>query len=110
MTLYIANAFAIGMLPDGLSITVKTLSSAEDAREEICSGHAVRSIVGHVDTAAVFSEQLKIPVSYNRESVTLEDGDLMLVGQLAGGRLPEGVTTLPEGFQIIWRLVRAEKN
>lgn len=50
------------------------------------------SAVGHADTARVLG------VEMNRISVTLKKGDVAYVAQLQGGRLPEGSTTLPEGF------------
>jgi hypothetical protein len=50
------------------------------------------SAVGHADTAAVLGVQC------NRVNVALEKGDTCFVAQLVGGRLPEGSTTLPEGF------------
>lgn len=50
------------------------------------------SAIGHADTAAV----LGYPV--NRVNVHLAKGDTAYVAQLQGGRLPEGCTTLPEGF------------
>lgn len=50
------------------------------------------SAIGHQDTANV----LGVPM--NRISVTLKKGDTAFVAQLQGGRLPEGSTTLPEGF------------
>lgn len=52
----------------------------------------VVSAVGHPDTAAVLG------VPCNRMNVRLEKGDTLFVAQLTGGRLPEGCTTLPEGF------------
>ena len=52
----------------------------------------VVSAVGHPDTAAVLG------VPCNRMNVRLEKGDTLYVAQLTGGRLPEGCTTLPEGF------------
>jgi len=41
---------------------------------------------------------LGFPVSLNRVNVTLDENTEMYVAQLVGGRLPEGATTLPEGF------------
>lgn len=52
----------------------------------------LESAVGHADTAAV----LGLPC--NRVNVRLKKGDTVFVAQLQGGRLPEGSTTLPEGF------------
>lgn len=50
------------------------------------------SAIGHQDTANV----LGVPM--NRINVHLSKGDVAYVAQLQGGRLPEGSTTLPEGF------------
>lgn len=50
------------------------------------------SAIGHPDTAKV----LGIPC--NRINIRLEKQDVLYVAQLQGGRLPEGATTLPEGF------------
>lgn len=50
------------------------------------------SAVGHQDTANVLG------VDMNRINVKLNKGDIAYVAQLMGGRLPEGATTLPEGF------------
>ncbi len=50
------------------------------------------SAIGHADTARV----LGVPM--NRVNVSLRKGDTAYVAQLVGGRLPEGTTTLPEGF------------
>jgi len=50
------------------------------------------SAIGHADTARVLG------VEMNRVNVTLKKGDVAFVAQLQGGRLPEGSTTLPEGF------------
>jgi len=52
----------------------------------------VPSAVGHADTAAVLG------VDCNRTNVSLDYRDTIVVAQLQGGRLPEGATTLPEGF------------
>lgn len=50
------------------------------------------SAIGHADTAAVLGYPM------NRCNVHLSKGDVAYVAQLQGGRLPEGVKTLPEGF------------
>ena len=50
------------------------------------------SAIGHQDTANV----LGVPM--NRVNVSLSKGDVAYIAQLQGGRLPEGATTLPNGF------------
>ena len=52
----------------------------------------LESAVGHQDTANV----LGVPM--NRVSIALKKGDTLYVAQLMGGRLPEGSTTLPDGY------------
>lgn len=57
------------------------------------------SAIGHADTAAVLGYPM------NRINVSLSKGDTAYVAQLVGGRLPEGATTLPDGFSFkFWRL------
>ena len=50
------------------------------------------SAIGHQDTANVLGVQM------NRVNVSLASGDVAYVAQIVGGRLPEGSTTLPDGF------------
>jgi len=91
MRKFISNAFSLQMLPS-MEINkcgkIEYAILSENAFKEFAKG--AKSIVGHEDTARVLS------VEFNRESVTLEKGDILLVAQLVGGRLPEGATTLPE--------------
>ena len=63
--------------------------------EEISSikGLELESAIGHADTALI----LGVPL--NRINVKLRKGDEAVVAQLQGGRLPEGSTKLPEGFE-----------
>lgn len=82
--IFLANAFSMQMLRDfPCSVSIEQV-------EELPSG--LTSAIGHQDTANV----LGVPM--NRINITLERGDIMYVAQLQGGRLPEGSTTLPEGF------------
>jgi len=90
MTRYIGNAFSLGMVPRHLLAFVRLSACGDPSREGLVS------CVGHADTAAV----LGVPMA--RISVTLQIGDVLYVAQLRGGRLPEGATTLPEGFGFDW--------
>lgn len=58
------------------------------------------SAIGHADTANVLG------VTVNRVNVHLDAGDVAYVAQLQGGRLPEGATTLPDGFK--FKFVKVE--
>ena len=100
----VTNAFSLNML-DSLSSTIKTIELEKEAVKETLKVNAWRSVVGHEDTAAVFSSELGVEIPFNRESVSLQQGDVILVGQYIGPRLNEGVTTLPEGATIKWILV-----
>lgn len=55
-------------------------------------GMNLESAIGHADTAHVLGFEP------NRVNVKLGKGDSVIVAQLVGGRLPEGATTLPDGF------------
>ena len=94
MAVYLANAFSLQMLTE----LPATVSVSEVAPTEV-PADAV-SVIGHADTAAVVSSILGREVPANRVSIALEPGDILYVAQLMGGRLPEGATTLPEGFEI----------
>lgn len=87
MAVLLCNAFSLQMLD------LKEMKSGNLHFEVVDSfpKDAV-SAVGHPDTAAVLG------VPCNRTNVHLEKGDTLFVAQLTGGRLPEGCTTLPEGF------------
>lgn len=57
------------------------------------------SAIGHEDTASVLSTMLCMDIKCNRINITLDFETVLYVAQLIGGRLPEGSTTLPEGFE-----------
>ena len=95
---YLGNAFSLQMLTGNCIISVKEINSSEVPND-------VQSIIGHADTANVVSSILGFEVNPNRVSVKLEQGDVLYVAQVTGGRLPEGATTLPEGFNLKWMKV-----
>ena len=107
--LFILNAFSLSMLQDSLwmdgRLAVRRLAD-DEARKllEVCAEAKYRIVsgVGHADTARVFSGILGTEVPMNRVSVTFDGGDLLLVGQYSGPRLPEGATELPDGATIKW--------
>jgi hypothetical protein len=91
--LYLGNAISGQMLPEDCLLKKQSITAAEVPAK-------VKSVIGHADTAVVVGDLLGFPVPMNREFITLEQGDTLYVAQLVGGRLPEGSTTLPEGFEI----------
>ena len=83
-TTYVCNAFSLQM--------VKHKKYSMNVEQVDTLPEGLTSAIGHADTAAV----LGYPV--NRLNVELYRGDTIYVAQLMGGRLPEGSTTLPDGF------------
>lgn len=99
MAKYISNAFSLQMLAE----TPARILVLDATEEQVKEAKALwYSSVGHADTAAILG------VKCNRESITLNRGDQLLVAQLQGGRLPEGCTTLPEGYSFKYLLVVIE--
>ena len=99
--MFILNAFSLNMLVGNADISVREVSKSVAA--SLACG--CTSAVGHADTASMFSAVLGVPVPCNRATVALKPGDVALVGQYSGPRLPEGATTLPEGATIKWMVV-----
>lgn len=91
MKAYLLNAFSLQM------VDVPCIVIPEEV-DELPDG--LISAIGHQDTANV----LGVPM--NRINVHLSDGDVAYVAQLQGGRLPEGSTTLPDGFSFKFIKVR----
>jgi len=96
---YVGNAFSLQMVArENLHrVTLHPIGGMPDVVNMV-------SIVGHVDTAAI------IGVVFNRATVTLEPGDCVYVAQLMGGRLPEGVKVLPDGFRLEWICVEVARD
>ena len=97
MTKYVGNAFSLQMV-SSFPTTVKV---EECSKDETLSPDNV-SVVGHQDTANVLG------VAFNRVSVKLAKGDVLYVAQIVGGRLPEGCTTLPDGYSFKFLKVTIE--
>ena len=91
MKKYLVNAFSIQMLPGPTTVRFEEIDVTEVPTNVI-------SAIGHADTAAVLSDILGFEIPMNRTFVTLEEDTEVYVAQLIGGRLPEGATTLPEGY------------
>jgi len=83
---FLMNAFSLQMVTEfPCTVSIEEVNSLPEGLE---------SAIGHQDTANV----LGVPM--NRVNVSLSKGDVAYVAQLQGGRLPEGSTTLPEGFSL----------
>ncbi len=97
---HLLSAFSANMLPDPGSYVVEVLQLSGDEISGLATG--AKSWVGHASTAALFSTVLGRPVEHRRDTLTLVDGDVALLGQYRGPRLPEGATELPEGAELRW--------
>ena len=93
---YLGNSFALQMLDltKVQHVTVTPVTADEVSKTDFVS------VIGHVDTAAVVSNLLGKDVPANRASISIGEGDVLYVAQLVGVRLPEGATSLPEGFKL----------
>ena len=102
MAQYLSNAFSLQMLDTS---TETFLQVTPVGAEEVAAADFM-SVIGDADTANVVSGILNREVKMNRQSVKLTLMDTLYVAQVVGGRLPEGATTLPEGFRIEFLKVR----
>jgi len=103
----LCNALAISMLEEGqVEVVPISLDTARNNWRYI-QDRLASSAVGHADTAALFAALLGEPVPVHRQSIRLlGKPDYLMVGQYSGPRLPEGATTLPDGAEIRWYIVR----
>lgn len=99
--IYLANAFSLQMVSEFPAVPI-----IEEVDEKEVAKADFISAIGHPDTATVLSQTLGRTVDTNRVSIHLEAGEVLYVAQLCGGRLPEGATTLPEGFEFKFIKVR----
>lgn len=99
---YLANAFSLNMLPNLPCYLKVQRLTVEQVKEML---PAAQSVVGHVQTAALFSEVLGEEIQCRRETVNLLVGDRVVVGQYRGPRLPEGAMELPKDAAIHWQQV-----
>lgn len=81
---YLLNAFSLQM--------INQFPASVEFEEVTELPRGLVSAIGHQDTANVLGVDMK------RINVVLNKGDVFYVAQLQGGRLPEGSTTLPEGY------------
>ncbi len=103
MTILVLNAFSLNMLDFDGNISWRKIP--RDIIKDMIHGDSsivpyLKSCIGHADTAAVISNDLEFELPMNRETVSLQPGQRVIVAQYKGPRLPEGATSLPEGATI----------
>ncbi len=110
MKIYLANAFSLQMIQTDATKIVVSRVTTDYVKEYLYGRWAnVVSAIGHVDTARVVAGLLETDrVTANRINVALQPGDLLIVAQVTGGRLPEGATELPDGVTLQFYFVRLE--
>jgi hypothetical protein len=81
------NAFSLQMVDFPATIVAEEISppNCDELKNMV-------SAIGHADTATILGVGMRLI------NVQLKKGDVAIVAQLIGGRLPEGSTMLPEGF------------
>ena len=102
-TVWILNSFSLNLFAELPSAKLAVRHVELDEARRLAVG--ARSAVGHEDTAALFADLLDRPVPKNRTTLRLAPGDVALVGQHTGPRLPVGATSRPEGAPIQWIVV-----
>lgn len=110
---YISNAFSLNMLAvaDGNEVIIKEISLSNAQTEllefkEKVTGVYKRelaySAIGHADICKIINNLIKTQYKVNRATIGLQHGDVLIVAQYSGPRLPEGTTQLPDGANIRW--------
>ena len=94
------NAFSIQMIASLNEASVSFKKITTEQAKNLLRNSNPESYVGHTDTAAVISNLLGMEIPPFRRFGTMVPGETAVVAQVLGGRLPEGCTTLPEGFSI----------
>ncbi len=83
------NAFTPAMLP-GFPGHAEFRELGVEEVKSLLAAQGVESCVGHAGSAEMFSALLGAEVPVNRVSVKLDNGEVAVVGQYLGPRLPEG--------------------
>lgn len=94
------NSFSLNMIAALPAQILFEEISLDEAKKLLQDGFT--SAVGHADTATILADLLQLPVESARVTVSLAKGEVALIGQYTGPRLPEGTTTLPAGSTIKW--------
>lgn len=102
---YLSNAISLGMLTEDTAAIGVVAISDNQAKSLLRDGF--QSAIGHQSTADFIKALIGLEVPVNRASVSLKDGDMLVVLQFQG-RLPEGKILSEEEIKQIpykWYLV-----
>lgn len=97
---YLLSSFSVNLLAHFPAYVQFDPLTVEEARAVLSEGF--ESVVGHADTAALFTTLLGVEVPVCRATVSLPPGVWAVLGQYRGPRLQEGCSRLPGGASIAW--------
>ena len=95
----LSNAFSYNMIETFPCAQIAKEVSLAEFTEELKKG-GWKSSIGHADMANMLTEMTGVKIEMNRCNDSLSAGDVLLLAQYSGPRLPEGATSLPEGAKI----------
>lgn len=106
--IYICNAFSLAMISQFKDVKIRCRKiTVEEVRDILSQGF--HSSLGHETTGKIISDMIGINIPVNRDKTVLQPGDLLIVTQYLGPRLPEGAVTLPPGAVIEFFAVTLEE-
>lgn len=108
MRTYLSNAFSINMLERANQRVHLVPVSVEEARAHLQWPEGFTCAIGHADTAHVVGSDLDLELAACRMDVQLRRGDILVIAQYRGPRLPEGATVLPADAVIEYWAVDVE--
>ena len=98
----VLNAFSLSMVQMPAIVQARILER-EELKSRLAAGF--ESFIGHESLCPLLREMFDVSIFVNRQSVRLERGEEAVVFQYTGPRLPEGVTSLPEGSELVPMLI-----
>lgn len=102
---YLSNAFSLSMVANRKETLLKVQRIELEEVKKLISCGVFKCVIGHEDTARIVGQVLGVDLKANRESIVIDSGDVLIVAQYIGPRLPEGSTTLPQGAKIEFYMV-----
>jgi len=106
---FLTNAFSLQMVSADAVVKISKILEPAIELESLRHQGSMTNAIGHVDTdnivRSLLSEGGVNIEPGSRINIRLEPGDICIVAQLTGGRLPEGATELPLGARIEFRRV-----
>jgi len=99
MAKILSNAFSFNMAGNfPCRVEADELSLKEFTKE--LKNSSWESSIGHADMAAMLTAITGVEITANRRNDSLSNGDVLLLAQYSGPRLPEGAVALPDGAKI----------